>query len=198
MLKFWMLLCIAAAGILPLAAAPGKQKKAIPEDVPKTFSVKEKTWVKSALSEEFLLSRTSEVAKEFLQQKELHIPKLKLAIQELKSYEKYYFLECDSKISRRWVKQNIAFAEALLKAKAKMNFLIMNKQTASPEYRQWYDYYAKTAKQYWNVSQKPVKVTDRKRLADLAKIKKAVVERELAREQANQAKVPKLNEKKLK
>lgn len=192
MLKYWITLCLAVAAVCPLWAAPA-QKTVIPADVPKNFSAREKAWLKSALSDEFLLERTGAIAKDFLQNKDLQIPRLKLAIQELKAYDKYYFLEYDSKISRRWVRQNIAFAEALLKAKAKMNFLIMNKQTDKPEYRQWYDYYQKTAKQYRGVAMKPIRVVDRKKLGELGKIKKAVVERLLAEEQAKLEKAPKLD-----
>ena len=193
------LLIMVAAFSLPfsLSAAPKGKKGTIPADVPQTFSAREKAWLKSALSDEFLLERTKAIAREFVQQKELHIPRLKLAIQELKTYEKYYFLEHDSKISRRWVVQNIAFAEALLKAKAKMNFLIMRKQTGSDEYRRWYEYYTKTAKQYWTISQRPVKITDRRKLSEMARVKKLVLARELAREQSENDKKPVLDDKKL-
>ena len=183
MLRYWITLCLALLTVLPLGAAPVK-KTVIPEDVPKNFSAREKAWLKSALSDEFLLERTSAIAREFLQSKDLQIPRLKLAIQELKAYEKYYFLEYDSKISRRWIRQNIAFAEALLKARAKMNFLVMNKQTDKPEYRQLYDYYVQTARQYRGIAAKPVRVVDRKRIVELGKIKKAVVEQLLAAEEA--------------
>ena len=183
MLRYWITLCLAVLTVLPLGAAPVK-KTVIPEDVPKNFSAREKAWLKSALSEEFLLERTSAIAREFLQSRDLQIPRLKLAIQELKAYEKYYFLEYDSKISRRWIRQNIAFAEALLKARAKMNFLVMNKQTDKPEYRQLYDYYVQTARQYRGIAAKPVRVVDRKRIVELGKIKKAVVEQLLAAEGA--------------
>ena len=183
MLRYWITLCLALLTVLPLGAAPVK-KTVIPEDVPKNFSAREKAWLKSALSDEFLLERTSAIAREFLQSKDLQIPRLKLAIQELKAYEKYYFLEYDSKISRRWIRQNIAFAEALLKARAKMNFLVMNKQTDKPEYRQLYDYYVQTARQYRGIAAKPVRVVDRKRIVELGKIKKAVVEQLLAAEGA--------------
>ena len=183
MWRYWITLCLAVLTVLPLGAAPVK-KTVIPEDVPKNFSAREKAWLKSALSEEFLLERTSAIAREFLQSRDLQIPRLKLAIQELKAYEKYYFLEYDSKISRRWIRQNIAFAEALLKARAKMNFLVMNKQTDKPEYRQLYDYYVQTARQYRGIAAKPVRVVDRKRIVELGKIKKAVVEQLLAAEGA--------------
>lgn len=183
MLRYWITLCLALLTVLPLGAAPVK-KTVIPEDVPKNFSAREKAWLKSALSDEFLLERTSAIAREFLQSRDLQIPRLKLAIQELKAYEKYYFLEYDSKISRRWIRQNIAFAEALLKARAKMNFLVMNKQTDKPEYRQLYDYYVQTARQYRGIAAKPVRVVDRKRIVELGKIKKAVVEQLLAAEEA--------------
>ena len=183
MLRYWITLCLAVLTVLPLGAAPVR-KTVIPEDVPKNFSAREKAWLKSALSEEFLLERTSAIAREFLQSKDLQIPRLKLAIQELKAYEKYYFLEYDSKISRRWIRQNIAFAEVLLKARAKMNFLVMNKQTDKPEYRQLYDYYVQTARQYRGIAAKPVRVVDRKRIVELGKIKKAVVEQLLAAEGA--------------
>ena len=193
MLKYWLIILLAVLAVLPLEAAP-RQKGTIPADVPKDdFTDLEKGWIKSALSEEFLLERTTVIAKNFLQNKNLQIPRLKLDIQELKAYEKYYFLEYDSKISRRWVKQNIAFAEALLKAKAKMNFFIVNEQTAKPEYRQWYDYYTKTAKQYWSIAKKPVKVVDRRKLAELGRIKKLVVEQMLAAEQTKSEKAPKLD-----
>lgn len=196
MLKYWIMICLAVLAVWPLGAAPA-QKTVIPADVPKNFSAREKAWIKSALSDEFLLERTGAIAKEFLQNKNLQIPRLKLAIQELKAYEKYYFLEYDAKISRRWIKQNIAFAEALLKTKAKINFLVMNKQTGSDEYRRWYEYYTKTARQYRTIAGKPVRVVDRRKIAELGKIKKAVVERLLAAEKASRENAPKLDEKKL-
>lgn len=198
MLKYCITVGLALLAALPLLAAPPRQKTAIPADVPQNFTPQEKVWVKNGLSDELLQQQVSAVAKAFLQQKDLHISKLKLEIQKLKALEKYYFLEFDTKISRRWLKQNIAFAEALLKARAKMNFLIVNKQTGSDEYRRWYDYYSKTSKQYWTVSRRPIKITDRRYLGRMNRIKKAVVERELAKEQAQDAKKPVLDEKKLK
>lgn len=194
------LLMMVAAFSLPisLSAAPKGKKGTIPEDVPKTFSPREQAWLRGALSEKMLLERINIIAKEILQNKDLHISKLKLDIQELKNYEKYYFLEHDSGISRRWIKQNIDFAEALLKTKAMMNRLILNKQTGSDEYRQWYEYYGKTARQYKAIVQKPLKATNKRKLAELAKIKKAVIARELAAEQQNSTNLDEKNLKKSK
>ena len=191
MLKYWLTLCLAVITVLPLEAAPKSKENIIPKDVPQPFPAREQAWLRGALSEKMLLERINIIAKEILQNKELH----KMAIQELKNYEKYYFLEYDSGISRKWIEQNIDFAEALLKTKAMMNRLILDEKTGSDEYRQWYEYYQKTAKQYWAIAQKPVKVTNRKRLSELAKIKKAVLARELAKEQQNSTA---LDEKKLK
>lgn len=198
MLKYWLTLCLAVITVLPLAAAPKEKKFVIPADVPKSFNSQEMVWVKSALSQEKLQEDIAAVAKEFLQSKELHIGKLQLKIQKLKALEKYYFLEFDTKISRRWVVQNVAFAKALLNARSKMNNLAARKKTGSDEYRRWYEYYTKTARQYWTVSRRPIKITDRRYLGRLARIKKAVLERELAKEQAQDAKKPVLDEKKFK
>jgi hypothetical protein len=55
-----------------------------------------------------------------------------------------------------------------------------------------YDYYAQTARQYRTIAMKPLKVTDRKKIAELGKIKKAVVERFLAEEQARRENALKL------
>ena len=194
MLKYWLTLCLAVITVLPLAAAPKEKKFVIPADVPKSFNSQEMVWVKSALSQEKLQEDIAAVAKEFLQSKELHIGKLQLKVRKLEAYEKYYFLEYDTQISRRWVVQNVAFAKALLNARSKMNNLAARKKTGSDEYRKWYDYYKVTAKQYWTISRKPRKFTDRRKLSELGKIKEAVLARELAKKD----KAPKLDEKNLK
>ncbi len=201
MLKHLFSLLLLLMLALTLAAAPRGKKKAaveIPPDVPKTFSGMELQWVKSALSDEYLKLQISAISKDFLQGKNVTVPKLRFDILDLKRFDKYYFLESDSGLSRRWVKQNIAYAEALLKAKIQLGFLAANKQTASQEYRQWYDYYNKTAKEYWAVSRRPVKCTNVKRMNNLADIKKAVLERLNAQEAAAKAKQPKFVEEKKK
>ena len=190
---FLILTC--AAG---LCAAPnGKgNKKAIPADVPKQFSSLETVWLKSKLSEEFILTRSKAIASEFSGGKNgkmLTVPECRSRTRELQRFAKYYFMEVDSGLSKTWVQRMIKYTEALTKAQEKIQYFIMNKQTDKPEYRQWYDYYQKTAKQYRGVAMKPIRVVDRKKLGELGKIKKAVVERLLAEEQAKLEKAPKLD-----
>ena len=57
-------------------------------------------------------------------------------------------------------------------------------------------YYTSTAKTYWAISRKPIKVADKKRLGQLVRIKKAVLARIQAEEAAANDKKPKLQEKK--
>lgn len=177
-------------------AVPKKIAAEIPADVPKKFSGQELVWVKSRLSPEYLQSRIDAVAKNFTERQDCPFPELRFAIDELKSFDRYYFFEADTEISRRWIKSNIAFAEALLKARGRMNFLILNKQTQGEEYRKWYDYYVSTAKGYLALVRKPIKVTDKALLSRQRKIKKAVQARIQAEEKAEEAQKPKLQEKK--
>ena len=185
-----------------LSAAPEKSKKAIiPADVPKQFSSQESIWLKGALTEEVLIRRLKAIAADFSRGKNgrmLTVPECRNRTRELQRYAKYYFLEVDSGISRAWILHLVKYTEALTKAQEKIHFFVMNKRTNSPEYRQWYDYYNKIATDMRKRIAKPVKVTDRKRLANLAKIKKAVIARELAKDQADKEKAPKLDEKNLK
>ncbi len=195
---FLILTC--AAG---LCAAPGGKgnKKAIPADVPKQFSSLETVWLKSKLSEEFLLARAKAIASEFARGKNgkmLTVPECRSRTRELQRFAKYYFMEVDSGLSKTWVQRMIKYTEALTQAQEKIQYFIMNNQTGTDEYRQWYDYYTKNSKQYWNIAQKPIRILDRKKLAELGRIKKAVIERELASEQTKLEKAPKLDEKKLK
>lgn len=190
-----LLICLAV--LSPAFAAPPKKvKTVIPPDVPKVFAGQELVWVKTQLSPEYLQERIAAVARKFLDKKECTLPELRFAIAELKGFDKYYFFEADTEFSRRWLKSNIAYAEALLKARSQMNYLILNKQTQGEEYRKWYDYYTTTAKGYWAVSRKPVKVADKKRLGQLIRIKKAVLARIQAEEAAANENKPKLQEKK--
>ena len=196
MRKTWLWLGLALCGLAVVAAPPKKTKVEIPADVPKKFVGQELVWVKTQLSPEYLQERVAAIGEKFLKDTKCPLPELRFAVIELKGFDKYYFLEADSGYSRRWIKSNIAYAEALLKAKSQMNFLILNKQTQGEEYRKWYDYYTSTAKGYWAVSRKPVKAADRKRLAAQLKIKKAVVERIRAEEESAQANKPILREMK--
>ena len=185
---------VCAAG---LCAAPGgKNKKTIPADVPKQFSSLESVWLKSKLSDEFLLTRMKAIAVEFSKGKDgrmLTAPECRSRTRELQRYARYYFMESDSGLSRAWLQRAIKCTEGMTRVQEKLQFFIMNKQTGSDEYRQWYDHYTKNARLYWNICQKPVKITDRRKLAEMAKIKKLVVERLLAEEQAKLEKAPKLD-----
>lgn len=196
MRKTWLWLGLALCGLAVVAAPPKKGRTIIPPDVPKVFAGQELVWVKTQLSPEYLQERVAAIGDKFMKEKNVPLPELRFAVAELQGFEKYYFLEADSGFSRRWIKTNIAYAEALLKAKSQINFLILNKQTQGEEYRKWYEYYNSTAKGYWAVSRKPVKVADKKRLAFQLKIKKAVVERIQAEEAAAKAAGPKIQEKK--
>jgi len=195
-MRFVVLLICLAALSPAFAAPPKKVKTVIPPDVPKKFVGQELVWVKTQLSPEYLQEQVLAVAQKFLNQKDSPFPELRFAIAKLKEFDKYYFFEADTEFSRRWLKSNIAYAEALLKAKGRMNYLILNKQTQGEEYRKWYDYYTSTAKGYWAVSRKPVKVADKKRLGQLIRIKKAVLARIQAEEAAANENKPKLQEKK--
>ena len=196
MRKPYLWIVPALCSLAVFAAPPKKPKVEIPADVPKKFVGQELTWVKSQLSPEYLQERVAAIGEKFLKDMKCPLPELRFAVVELKGFDQYYFLEADSGYSRRWIKSNIAYAEALLKARSQMNYLILNKQTQGEEYRKWYDYYTSTAKGYWAVSRKPIKVADRKRLSAQLKIKKAVVERIRAEEEAAQTNKPLLQEKK--
>ena len=195
MRKTWALIGAALIAFAAAAAPPKKTKVVIPPDVPKKFVGQELVWVKTQLSPEYLAERVAAIGEKFLKEK-TPLPELRFSVAELKGFEKYYFMEADSGYSRRWIKSNIAYAEALLNARSQMNFLILNKQTQGEEYRKWYEYYTSTAKGYWTVSRKPVKVADKKRIAAQLKIKDAVLKRIQAEETAAKAAAPKLQEKK--
>ena len=195
------ILIVAGAVLLQAAPGNGRGKTVIPPNVPAKFNSWEMVWLKGALSEEFVLNRLKEIATDFARGKDgrmLTVPECRSRTREIRRLAQYYFLEVDSGISRAWILHLVKYSEALTKAQEKIHFFVMNKRTNSPEYRQWYDYYNKIAADMRKRIAKPVKVTDRKRLANLAKIKKAVVERELARELAKKDKAPKLDEKNLK
>ena len=184
-----------------LCAAPGgKNKKTIPADVPKQFSSLESVWLKSKLSDEFLLTRMKAIAVEFSKGKDgrmLTAPECRSRTRELQRYARYYFMESDSGLSRAWLQRAIKCTEGMTRAQEKLQFFIMNKQTGSDEYRRWYEYYTKTARLYWNICQKPVKITDRRKLSEMARVKKLVLARELARDQVKNNKKPVLDDKKL-
>lgn len=196
-----LLICFLVLGCAAMGfAAPKKSKKsAIPADVPVQFSSQESIWLKDALSEEMLLSRLKVIAADFSKGKNgrmLTVPECRSRTRELHRYAKYYFMESDSGLSRSWLLAMIKYTQALTKAQEKINFLVMNNRTDSDEYRQWYGYYNKTVNDMKKWIAKPVKVTDRRKLAELAKIKKAVIARELAAEQQNSTNLDKKNLKK--
>ena len=200
-MRLRMILLLAAFAATSMSAAPKKPKVEIPADVPKQFVGRDAVWLRSGLSEEYLVDRLKNIANDFVRGKSgrmLTVPECQSRTSELRKIAAYYFFETDCGISRKWMLKNVEFTEALTKAQSKLHFLILNKQTATDEYRQWYEYYRKTAGDFARRVAKPVKVkiADKKSLALQLKIKKAVLERELAAEQAKKESAVKLDDSK--
>ena len=195
----WLWFGVMLCGIAAFAVPPKKNKVDIPANVPKQFVGREAAWLKNGLPEEYLISRLKNIAKDFSQGKSgrmLTVAECQARSAELKRIAAYYFFEADTEISRAWMQGTVKFADALTGAQDRLLFLIANKQTASDEYRQWYEYYRKTVEDFTKLIAKPIRIKDKKRLARMLKIKKAVLERELAAEQAKRDSAPKLDDSK--
>ena len=189
------------ASCMLLAAPPRKKtpvKMEIPKDVPAEFKGRESQWLYSALSEEYLVERMTAIADDFKKGrngKMLTVPECKLCSMEVERFGKYYFFESDSGVQIAWQKSCLKYTQALTKAQEKIRYLVISGQTGSEEYRQWYEYYKKTAGDFARLAAKPAKSVNRQKIASLNRIKKVVLEREKAKEEARKNAGPKLDDR---
>ncbi len=168
------------AGFSVLAAPPRTSTGAAkaPAGMPK-FSKEEEIWIRDSLSQDTVTAYLADCAEQLVQGSKgepLPPSQIRFYAAKVRRWEKYYFFEHDTKISRPWLGNVIKFFDALAAAREKIVDLRIQKKTETEEFRKWQDYYQKTAATFRDAVRKPIIVTDKEKLSDLGRQKKAVVE----------------------
>lgn len=170
MMKYLFILSVVLFGSMVVAAPP------------KQFSEEETRWLKAGLRAEEVEAIVLNAAQSFAEGvngRPLSTARGNFYIAKLKRYGRYYFFEHDTKLSTRWLASVVKYMDALVNARNTLNNLEGAGKKDSAEYKQWDDYYKKTATALMNGAKKPVKVgrNDEERLKQLGNEKKGLLKK---------------------